>query len=119
MTDMQDHPAAVKSALAIIQADNTPPHPARVNGGMEVVGSVLDVTKTKAILAKASPMPWKFIIGRQYPTRIDILDANGKMLAHFHPTSPVGEQTSNWENDAVCMIHLTEIIKALETKKET
>lgn len=46
-----------------------------------------------------SPRPWRAVIGRVPKVRIDILDANGKLVFHCHPAWPHGELTLNWEND--------------------
>lgn len=62
------------------------------------------VSNNESLLLGASPRPWKGIIGRSVPMRIDIMDANNKLVCHFHPTSPATEMTENWENNAALIL---------------
>ncbi len=77
----------------------------------------------ESILLRKSPGPLTANIGRfstdPQGIRIDLLDANGKLSAHFHPlpkregrpSTPIDME--NWEPDAEFFVHAEPIIRQL------
>lgn len=108
---MIDNPALVKFIIPL-DPNDPPPHPCKISGNKEIFfPDILTEKRAAALIAAASPFPWKAIIGRTNPMRIDLIDANNEMTCHWHPTNPAGERTPNWENDAILIIHLIEIVR--------
>lgn len=81
----------------------------------------LDSKEALKILELASPLPWRAEIKRvddmQQPIRLDILDANGKLVTHFHQVVGSDVDTANWENNARFIINLVNIVEAIKPKE--
>lgn len=77
-----------------------------------------ELKEALAAIENASPLPWSAVVGRPKPQRLDILDANGKLVCHFHVLNPPREASINYENDTSFIVNMTNIVATLRKELE-